>query len=113
MTTVHVEEYLYKYIGGKGVLMASIPGVKIRKVTVIGGGVVGANDAKMAVGIGATVSIIDLNPVRLKQLDEMFSSSINTIISNPLNIEKELADSDLVVGAVLIPGSRADRKSVV
>lgn len=109
MATQIGAEYLEKSKGGKGVLLAGIPGVKRGKVTVIGGGVVGANAAKMAVGLGATVSIIDLNPVRLKQLDEMFSSSINTIISNPLNIEKELADSDLVVGAVLIPGSRAPK----
>jgi len=109
MATQIGAEYLEKSKGGKGVLLAGIPGVKRGKVTVIGGGVVGANAAKMAVGLGATVSILDLNPVRLKQLDEMFSSSINTIISNPLNIEKELADSDLVVGAVLIPGSRAPK----
>src|SRR5690625_3683930 len=109
MATQIGAEYLEKSKGGKGVLLAGIPGVKRGKVTGIGGGVVGANAAKMAVGLGATVSILDLNPVRLKQLDEMFSSSINTIISNPLNIEKELADSDLVVGAVLIPGSRAPK----
>lgn len=107
MATQIGAEYLEKSKGGKGVLLAGIPGVKRGKVTVIGGGVVGANAAKMAVGLGATVTIIDLSSERLKQLDEMFGSTINTIVSNPLNIEKEIADSDLVVGAVLIPGSRA------
>lgn len=109
MATQIGAEYLEKSKGGKGVLLAGIPGVKRGKVTVIGGGVVGANAAKMAVGLGATVTIIDLSSERLKQLDDMFGSSVSTIISNPLNIEKEISDSDLVVGAVLIPGSRAPK----
>lgn len=107
MATQIGAQFLEKTKGGKGVLLAGIPGVKRGKVTVIGGGVVGTNAAKIAVGLGANVSIIDLNPVRLKQLDEMFGNNVNTIMSSPLNIAKEVQDSDLVIGSVLIPGAKA------
>lgn len=109
MATQIGAEYLEKSKGGKGILLAGIPGVERGKVTVIGGGVVGTNAAKMAVGLGANVTIIDLNQERLKQLDEMFGSSVNTIISNPMNISREIANSDLVIGAVLIPGAKAPK----
>ena len=109
MATQIGAEFLEKSKGGKGVLLAGIPGVERGKITVIGGGVVGTNAAKIAVGLGANVTIIDLSPERLKQLDDLFGSSVNTIISNPVNIGKEIADSDLVIGAVLIPGSRAPK----
>src|SRR5690625_3951133 len=102
-------QYLEKSKGGKGILLSGIPGVKRGKITVIGGGVVGTNAAKRAVGLGANVTIIDLSPERLKQLDELFGGSVNTIISNPMNIGEEVADADLVIGAVLIPGSRAPK----
>src|SRR5699024_7711930 len=69
--------------------------------------VVGTNAAKMAVGLGANVTIIDLSQERLKQLDEMFASNVNTIVSNPMNIRRAVAESDLVIGAVLIPGAQA------
>ena len=107
MATQIGAQFLEKTKGGKGILLAGIPGVKRGKVTVIGGGVVGTNAAKIAVGLGANVSIIDLNPVRLKQLDEMFGNNVNTIMSSPLNIAKEVQDSDLVIGSVLIPGAKA------
>lgn len=107
MATQIGAQFLEKTKGGKGVLLAGIPGVKRGKVTVIGGGVVGTNAAKIAVGLGANVSIIDLSPVRLKQLDEMFGNNVNTIMSSPLNIAKEVQDSDLVIGSVLIPGAKA------
>ncbi|HLS59631.1 MAG TPA: alanine dehydrogenase [Virgibacillus sp.] len=100
-------EYLKKSKGGKGVLLAGIPGVERGKVTVIGGGVVGTNAVKMAVGLGAMVTVIDLSSERLKQLDDLFGSQINTIISNPMNIAKEVASADVVIGAVLIPGAKA------
>lgn len=109
MATQIGAQFLEKPQGGKGVLLAGIPGVKRGKVTIIGGGVVGTNAAKIAVGLGADVSIIDVNPERLKQLDEHFGSQVNTIISNPINIKEEVAQSDLVIGAVLIPGSRAPK----
>src|SRR5690625_1064080 len=101
--------YLEKSKGGKGILLAGIPGVERGKVTVIGGGVVGTNAAKMAVGLGANVTIIDLSHERLKQLDDLFGSNVNTIISNPMNISKAVANSDLVIGAVLIPGAKAPK----
>lgn len=109
MATQIGAEFLEKSHGGKGLLLAGIPGVKRGKVTVIGGGVVGTNAAKIAVGLGANVTIMDLNPERLKELDELFVSNVNTIISNPFNIEREITDSDLVIGAVLIPGSKAPK----
>lgn len=102
-------QFLEKPKGGKGILLAGIPGVKRAKVTVIGGGVVGANAAKIAVGLGADVTILDLNPERLRYLDDIFGSSINTMISNPLNIADSVRESDLVIGAVLIPGAKAPK----
>lgn len=98
---------LEKIRGGKGILLAGIPGVARGKVTIIGGGVVGTNAAKIAVGLGADVTIIDLNPDRLRQLDDIFGNSISTLISNPHNIQSAVVESDLVVGSVLIPGAKA------
>ncbi|HLR79064.1 MAG TPA: alanine dehydrogenase [Bacillota bacterium] len=102
-------QYLEKPYGGKGILLAGIPGVQRAKVTVIGGGVVGMNAAKVAVGLGADVTIIDLNPDRLRELDDIFGSSLKTVMSNPFNIGKAVSESDLVIGAVLIPGSKAPK----
>ncbi len=102
-------QFLEKSKGGKGVLLSGVPGVSRGNVTIIGGGVVGTNAAKVAVGLGANVTIIDLNPERLRELDDIFGSSINTLISNPYNIEKSIAHSDLVIGAVLIPGAKAPK----
>lgn len=107
MATQIGAEYLEKSKGGKGILLAGIPGVERGKVTVIGGGVVGTNAAKMAVGLGANVTIIDRNQERLKQLDDLFGASVNTIVSNPMNINQAVSQSDLVIGAVLIPGAKA------
>lgn len=102
-------EYLQKIKGGKGILLGGVPGVKKAKVTIIGGGVAGTNAAKILVGLGADVTIIDLSPARLRELDDLFGSSIQTMMSSPLNIADEVKSSDLVVGAVLIPGARAPR----
>lgn len=107
MATQLGAQYLEKSNGGKGVLLAGIPGVKRGKVTVIGGGVVGTNAAKIALGLGAEVSILELNSTRLRQLNELFGASVNTIMSNPLNVHEEVANSDLVIGSVLIPGAKA------
>lgn len=93
--------------GGKGILLSGIPGVARGRVTIIGGGVVGTNAAKIAVGLGANVTIIDLNPDRLRQLDDIFGNAINTLISNPHNIRESVINSDLVIGSVLIPGAKA------
>ncbi|MGO4888708.1 alanine dehydrogenase [Anaerobacillus sp. MEB173] len=102
-------QFLEKPKGGKGVLLSGVPGVKRGKVTVIGAGVVGTNAAKIAIGLGADVTIIDLNPERLRQIDDIFGNEVNTIMSNPLNIAEAVMESDLVIGAVLIPGAKAPR----
>ena len=107
MATQLGAQYLEKTKGGKGVLLAGITGVKRGKVTIIGGGVVGTNAAKLAVGLGATVTIFDLNPVRLKELNDYFGNSVNVLMSNPLDIAEEIAESDLAIGSVLIPGAKA------
>jgi alanine dehydrogenase len=102
-------QFLEKPFGGKGVLLGGVPGVKRAKVTIVGGGIVGTNAAKIAVGLGAQVTIIDLNPERLRQLDDIFGTDIQTMMSNPLNIAEAVSESDLVVGAVLIPGAKAPK----
>lgn len=107
MATQLGAQYLEKTKGGKGVLLAGITGVKRGKVTIIGGGVVGTNAAKLAVGLGATVTIFDLNPVRLRELNDYFGNSVNVLMSNPLEIAEAVEESDLVIGSVLIPGAKA------
>ena len=93
--------------GGRGVLLGGVPGVPSGKVVVIGGGVVGTNAARMAVGLECDVVIIDRSIQRLAQLDEMFRGRINTIYSTKGNIEEQVISADLVVGAVLVPGAAA------
>lgn len=107
MATQLGAQYLEKTKGGKGVLLAGISGVKRGKVTIIGGGVVGTNAAKLAVGLGATVTIFDLNPTRLKELNDYFGNSVNVLMSNPLEIAEAIRESDLAIGSVLIPGAKA------
>jgi alanine dehydrogenase len=102
-------QILQKTNGGKGILLAGVPGVQRGKVTIIGGGVVGVNAAKMAIGLGASVTIIDLSPERLRQLDDIFGNSIQTLMSNPFNIAQSVKEADLVIGAVLIPGAKAPK----
>lgn len=102
-------QFLEKTYGGKGILLGSVPGVKRGKITIVGGGVVGTNAAKIAVGLGADVTIIDLSAERLRQLDDIFGSNINTLMSNPYNIASAVQEADLVIGAVLIPGARAPK----
>lgn len=102
-------QYLEKSHGGKGILLSGVPGVKRGKVTVIGGGMVGMNAAKVAAGLGAEVTIIDLNPDRLRQLEDIFGTSVQTLMSNPYNIAESVKDSDLVIGSVLIPGAKAPK----
>lgn len=93
--------------GGKGVLLGGVPGVAPGKVIIIGGGTVGTNAAKMAVGLGADVTVLDVNPVRLRQLDDLFQGRVKTIMSSPAHISEAVQSADLLVGAVLIPGARA------
>lgn len=109
MATQIGAQFLEKIHGGKGVLLSGVPGVRRSKVTIIGGGVAGTNAAKMAVGLGANVTILDLNPDRLRQLDDIFGSDVTTLMSNPLNIEQAVREADLVIGAVLIPGAKAPK----
>jgi len=109
MATQIGASFLEKTKGGKGVLLGGVPGVSRGKVTVIGGGVVGMNAAKIAVGLGAQVSILDVSATRLRELDDIFGNSITTLMSNPFTIGQAVAESDLVIGAVLIPGAKAPK----
>ncbi|QQK75773.1 alanine dehydrogenase [Salicibibacter cibarius] len=100
-------QFLEKTYGGKGILLSGVPGVTRSKVTIIGGGTSGVNAAKIAIGLGASVTIIDVNPERLRELDDLFGNDVQTLISNPVNIAEAVKDSALVIGAVLIPGAKA------
>jgi alanine dehydrogenase len=101
--------FLEKINGGRGVLLGGVPGVVPGRVTIIGGGVVGINAAKIAVGFGASVTMIDRDLERLRYLDDVFGSRIRTLASNPYTIAESVAASDLVVGAVLVPGAAAPK----
>lgn len=100
-------KYLEKTFGGRGVLLGGVPGVERGKVAIIGGGVVGTNACKIAVGMGAEVTLLDINAKRLEYLDDIFSTHITTLYNTDYNLEKVLAQSDLVIGAVLLPGALA------
>lgn len=102
-------QYLEKMKGGKGILLGGVSGVPRSRVTIIGGGIAGTNAARIAIDMGAYVTVIDLNPERLRQLEDIFGNSIQTLMSNPYNIEETVKDSDLVISSVLIPGSRAPK----
>jgi len=101
--------FLEKAQGGRGVLLGGVPGVKPGKVVIVGGGVVGLNAAKMAIGLGADVTIIEISAKRMAYIDDIFFGKIKTVTSNYYNILKEIKNADLVVGAVLIPGARAPK----
>ncbi|MEG3768203.1 alanine dehydrogenase [Alteromonas sp. 14N.309.X.WAT.G.H12] len=101
--------YLEKANGGSGTLLGGVPGVAPGKVLVIGGGVVGTNAAKMALGLGADVTILDRSLPRLRQLDDIFNGQVKTVFSTVDAIEQYSAEADLVVGAVLIPGATAPK----
>ncbi len=98
--------FLQKEHGGKGVLLAGAPGVRPGKVVVLGAGTVGSNAVRIAVGMGADVTVLDIDPARLAILDDHYGNHILTLISNSQNIEDEVSHADLVIGAVLIPGGR-------
>ena len=100
---------LEKAQGGSGVLLGGVPGVERAKVLVIGGGVVGLNAARMAMGLGAEVTIVDRSLPRLKQIDELYGSQIRTLFSTKETLEVQVALSDVVIGAVLIPGAAAPK----
>lgn len=102
-------QYLEAPNGGRGILLGGVPGVSPANVVILGGGVVGHNAAKMAVGLGAHVTIIDRNLDRLRQLDDIYSSQVVTLASNLYTIRESLRLADLVIGAVLIPGASAPK----
>lgn len=95
--------------GGRGVLLGGVPGVKPAKVVVLGGGVSGLHAAVIAMGMGADVTILDLNVPRLRQIDTWYGGRIKTLVSNSFSIENECKEADLVIGAVLIPGAKAPK----
>jgi alanine dehydrogenase len=101
--------FLEKPQGGRGVLLGGVPGVDKGRVVILGGGVVGTNAAKMALGIGAQVTLMDVNLARLETIDDIFSGQITTLFSSRGSIERMLEDADLVVGAVLVHGAKAPR----
>ncbi|WAH35824.1 alanine dehydrogenase [Alicyclobacillus dauci] len=101
--------FLEKAHGGQGVLLAGVPGVPAARVVIVGGGIVGTNAARVAMGMGADVTILDSNPRRLRELDELFGGRLRTVMSNAFNLREQIEGADLLVGAVLIPGARAPK----
>jgi alanine dehydrogenase len=100
-------KYLEKPLKGRGILLGGVPGVPPAKVLVLGGGIVGTQAAKMAAGLGAQVTIMDVSLPRLRQLDDIMPANVMTQMSNDYNIRKAILDTDLIIGAVLIPGAKA------
>ncbi|MFY0643847.1 MAG: alanine dehydrogenase [Bacteroidia bacterium] len=100
-------KYLEKPMGGRGILLGGVPGVKPAEVIVLGGGIVGTNAAKMAAGMGAHVTIMDISLPRLRELDDIMAANVDTMYSNEYNIVEAIKHADLVIGAVLIPGAKA------
>ena len=101
--------YLEKERGGKGILLGGVPGVRRGRVVIIGGGVVGQNAARMAIGLGAQVIVMDVNTDTLAYIDDIYEGRINTLYSDPVSIEESVRTADVVVGAVLVAGARAPR----
>jgi alanine dehydrogenase len=100
-------KYLEKYFGGRGVLLGGVPGTPRAEVLILGGGIVGINAAKIAAGMGAHVTILDVNLERLRYLDDVMPANVTTLLSDPAAIRDGIRISDLVVGAVLLPGAKA------
>ena len=101
--------YLEKEHGGRGILLGGVPGVPPAHVCIIGGGVVGTNAAKIALGFGAKVTLVDVNLNRLRELDDIFGGRLYTLASNSYNLEQATKEADLVIGGVLIPGATAPK----
>lgn len=100
-------KYLEKPMGGRGILLGGVPGVKPAKVVILGGGIVGTQAAKIASGMGAEVVIMDISLKRLRELDDIMPKNVQTVVSNHYNIVAEIKDADLIIGGVLIPGAKA------
>jgi alanine dehydrogenase len=107
MATQEGAKYLEKAFGGRGLLLGGVPGVVPGEVVILGGGVVGTNAAKMAAGLGAHVTILDIDLERLRYLDDVMPANVDTMMSNPANIRWAVSKADLLIGAVLIPGAKA------
>ncbi len=101
--------YLEKERGGRGILLGGVPGVPPANVCIIGGGIVGTNAAKIAVGMGAHVTLVDVNLNRLRELDDLYNGRLNTLASNSYNVARATREADLVIGGVLIPGATAPK----
>jgi alanine dehydrogenase len=102
-------KYLEKPLKGRGILLGGVPGVRPAKVLILGGGIVGSNSAKIAAGMGADVTILDVNLPRLRYLDDVMPKNVRTMVSNEYTIRELITDSDLIVGGVLIPGAKAPK----
>lgn len=102
-------KYLEKPLKGRGILLGGVPGVKPAKVLILGGGIVGTNAAKIAAGMGADVTIMDVNINRLRYLDDVMPKNVHTMVSNEYTIREVIKDADLIVGGVLIPGAKAPK----
>ena len=101
--------FLEKPLGGRGLLLGGVPGVSPGRVLILGGGIVGYNAAIIALGLGAQVTILERSIDRMRHLDEILSGRVSLVMSSTLQIESSIADADLVIGAVLIPGARAPK----
>ncbi len=100
-------KYLEKPMGGRGILLGGVPGVKPAEVLILGGGIVGTHAAKMAAGMGAHVTMMDISLPRLRELDDFMPANVDTVYSSEYNIRQAVRHSDLIIGAVLIPGAKA------
>jgi alanine dehydrogenase len=100
---------LEKERGGKGLLLGGVPGTRRGRVVILGGGVVGSHSARIAIGMGAQVTILDVDGNRMSYLEDIYGASVETLYSNPVNIERAVRDADLVIGAVLVAGARAPK----
>lgn len=100
-------KYLEKFFGGRGLLLSGVPGTPRAEVLILGGGIVGINAAKIAAGIGANVTILDVNLERLRYLDEVMPANVSTIFSDPHTVRDNIRRADVIIGAVLLPGKKA------
>jgi alanine dehydrogenase len=102
-------KYLEKTFGGRGILLGGVPGIKKGKVLILGGGIAGTNACKIAIGMGADVTIMDISAKRLAELENIFGNTVKTLYSNSYNITEAIREADLIIGAVLIPGAAAPK----
>jgi alanine dehydrogenase len=109
MATQIGAHYLERAYGGRGILLGGVPGVPSAEVVIVGGGTVGTNAVKVAVGMGARVTVLDVSADRLRYLDDIYGSRLSTLISNSYNIASLTSRADLLIGAVLVPGALAPR----